>query len=665
MESKVKAFFAKGKNIIQKDHMTQRVFMIVVLAIICLCFAFINAPKVAYFPLTPHEKLSVEAPLMRGDVLEQRFKVEGDTPPNMIGFELDYGNRNVSSKYTVELRDENKNLLCLVDFNGEAVKEGPIYLGLPAGADVRGEQLTLTLTNEAQEEGNALSPVIEPADESTAATLTINGNVVDGQLSMHTGYAYKSGNVWLLSMIVMGAGIFCILFWNQKLSRSIVMMLLIFGVLFCILTPILDTPDEQVHFAKSLMMSNGDLMQSTPEGNEITASYQDIYNDMRHTLANSTLHNRAISEETITTTEGITQFFLGFIPQGIALALAKGLHMDILPAFYFGRILNLILYAVLAFLAVKMVKRFKLFLAAISLMPMALFISGSYNPDAFIYGICLILIAYFINLYFDRAKKITYKQILIFAVLCVLISIKKYNYAPFAFLLFFIPHERFTSRKTKYLGGLLTFALVAVSVIAVFAATSVGLAGEGSSLVAGSENEMGANLYAQLQFAIANKGAVFPMLLSSIIEQLGGTLQQLFTFGWLTYSTPSIVSLAYFAFIAVVAFSYTRYEYDQKNTIGYTKVSVGNRIGILFVMLAIIVVSYLMMYLTWTPVGAMDILGTQGRYFVPVFLLLPFIGQNISPLVSKNSYERTNYNIMFVAMMFIVFSILKVVAEYY
>ncbi|MEA5003685.1 MAG: DUF2142 domain-containing protein [Christensenella sp.] len=646
--------------------MKQRIFMIVFVAILCLCFAYLNAPFTAYSNISPHEKAAIGEPLLKGDILKQTVLIpaEAETPPSMVGFRMDYGNRIVSSKYTAELLAADGTLLNKVDFNGEAAKD-TIFLGIPGDYDARGKILTLQLSTDAISADNALSPVTEPLTTGSAAQLTINDQSINQQMSLVSGSRHISSNIWLVSMLVMIAAIVSILLWNQNLARNVLLVLLIFGILFSVTTPILDTPDEQAHLSKSMMMANGDFFVSTPQGNAITTSYNDIYDNIRSTLADTTLHNQSISSETAYTDLGSTMLFTGYLPQALALGIAKLFHFDILPAFYLGRILNLVLYAVLAWLAVKMAKKFKLFLAVISMMPMALYISGSYNPDATLYGLSLVLIAYFINMFFDRTRKITYKEILIFAVICVLISMKKYNYAPFLFLLLFIPKERYSSTKTKYLGLLLTFAIVAAAIMAMFYATTIALAGSSDALAEGGINAVGANMYDQLRFMIANKGAVISMFITQLVEMFGGTLEQLFTFGWLSYSTPSFITIAYFAFIAVVAFCYTRYEHEPQLTLGNTRVSIGGRIGILLIMLAITVISYLMMYLASTPVGLLEIWGMQGRYLVPIFALLPFIGQNVFPLVRKDTLERSTYNILFIAILFIVFVLLKTTAEYY
>ena len=148
-------------------------------------------------------------------------------------------------------------------------------------------------------------------DRSSAAQLTVNGQPVGRQLSMVFGSRQISHNIWLVSLLIMISAIVCILFWNQNLARNVLLVLLIFGVLFSVTTPILDTPDEQSHFSKSLMMSNGDFFVSTPQGNAISTSYDDIYDNIRHTLADTTLHNQPMSSETEYSQLGATMLFTG------------------------------------------------------------------------------------------------------------------------------------------------------------------------------------------------------------------------------------------------------------------------------------------------------------------------------------------------------------------
>ncbi|MEA4853100.1 MAG: DUF2142 domain-containing protein [Christensenella sp.] len=668
MKNHFNKFFCSCKQAIPKDYWKQRIFFIVLLALICIGFAYLNAPHTAYGEITPAPSAEDRAgeafsPLLNNTVLAQNFTYVGDAQPSMIGFEMDDGGQDVSAKYTAQLLSADGSLLCQIDFNGDAAKQ-PLYMGLPAGFDARGQQLTLQITTQADSISNALMPVTTTISENAPA-LTLNGQAANASLSLTFGTRYISTDLWALCMIIMICGVACICLWTQSLSRNFLIIGLIFGVIFCLITPIMDTPDEQLHFSKSLMMAGGEWFPTAGGGNQISTSYNDVYANFQNTLANTTLGGLPVSTQTQYSDLGSSMLFLNYLPQALGIGIAKLFSLGILPAFYLGRICNLLLYVILAWLAVKTVKKYKLFLTIAALMPMALYISGSYNPDAFVYGFALLMASYFINLYFDRSQKIGWKNILIFAALCVLVCIKKYNYAPFLFLLLFIPKERFVSHQTKYLGQLAVFAIVAAVIFATFYATTQSLAGSSDALVEGGVNAVGANMFDQLRFTLANPGAVLSMLINKITLYFGGTLQQLFLFGWMEYATPDIISILYFCFLAVVGLCYTRYEYQEENTLGATRVSAINRIGILLVMLAIAVISYVMMYLTWTSVGALDIWGMQGRYLVPALFLLPFLGQNTAPLVKRDTYERSVYSILFAAMMFLVFSAFSTVIQYY
>jgi hypothetical protein len=62
---------------------------------------------------------------------------------------------------------------------------------------------------------------------------------------------------------------------------------------------------------------------------------------------------------------------------------------------------------------------------------------------------------------------------------------------------------------------------------------------------------------------------------------------------------------------------------------------VKDRLILIVVASATLFMVYLSMYLVWTPVGRARILGTQGRYFIPVFIVLWMGIGNIKPLIAK------------------------------
>jgi uncharacterized membrane protein len=332
--------------------------------------------------------------------------------------------------------------------------------------------------------------------------------------------------------------------------------------------------------------------------------------------------------------------------------------------FYAGRIANALVYAVFAYFAVKKAPKFKLFMAVLALMPMTLMIAGSYNSDAVIYGISLLMGAYFIDMYFNSSYKVSWKHIAVFALLAALVVMKKYTLGALALLLFFVPASRFADKKTKYIGAVIVLAAAALA--ALWQVESMRLLSGGTSALSGDTvSTRGANAGQQMAFIMSDPVSAASIVYRSVMRDAGLNIAQLFNLGQMTYYTYEIFIYIYIAFLAVTAFSYTRYEYRPELARGASNVTLVNRFMILLVMLATVALTYVALYLTWTPVRASAVEGVQGRYFIFMFFLLPFLGQNVWPLVPRDSYERSHLNIQFVAVLIAALTLLTTVLEYY
>jgi uncharacterized membrane protein len=90
-----------------------------------------------------------------------------------------------------------------------------------------------------------------------------------------------------------------------------------------------------------------------------------------------------------------------------------------------------------------------------------------------------------------------------------------------------------------------------------------------------------------------------------------------------------------------------------------------SRFGIFIVIALSYVLVNLLLYLTWTPVGAGTIQGVQGRYFIPLLLFLPFLSRNVHPVQSEEEVVKTHNNIQFVALCFIILVLMHTLFEYY
>lgn len=652
MEKASHGFLGKIKNAAVGENLKQRIILIILFAVLTLVYVLVFMPRTS-FEQPLGEKTSIGEEITAQNPYEQTFSPKEGTM-KALGIAFSDNSRRNLAEYTIEILNDAGDTITAHVFNADKVADGEFfYVSVPNVEVPAGAEYVLKISTNEAEPGNALS-----------LYLTETGGAV-----LDLGYESFSGNIILIAVIMIIAVALAILFWSDKLHVNVLVLLLIFGVMMSLVTPIFDVPDEPEHFAKTLMMANGDFFRSHEDGGLVSDSITGLYRDIGKTLADTSLHGETLSSSQHYTLLGSGQFFFGYLPQAIGVFFAKLFGAPLLGLFYMGRIFNAICYAVLCFFAVRMAPKFKWFMAVMSILPMAVFISSSYNPDGLIYGLSMLLVAYFIKLYFSDGFKISYKQMILFAVLCALIAMKKYNLMPFCLLPLFLPASRFEKRRTKWISAAVVIAatlLCAIGIFFMISAMDMQYASAGnSSLSPGGVNEMGASMYGQLGFMLENPSAAGSVFSKTILANLGNNLGEMFSFGWMSYSVYNIFIYIYFAFLAVVAFAYTRYEYEGSGRQSMRPVSLISRVGILIIIALIIVATYVMLYLSWTPVGLDTVLGVQGRYFVPVLMLLPFLGQNVAPTVDKGAYKRAYYNIQFVAVGILAVSFITTVLQYY
>jgi len=671
-KSLIKTGAGKISGVVERRNLKQRITLIAVFTLLICVFTALFMPRTA-FEYIDNTGGVVDAGeiIIDRDVFQEISMREGEIKSIQIDFNT--YNRINMAEYFVELLDENGGPLLDENgnpyapnvFNADKVQMGEPY-GLPLPHIKTGEGDTYVLhiyTNQAVP-GNALGVNINVSTKNLNDPAVIGGGEMAGSLRVQVGYESWSPQAWIIAAILIAAVALAILFWSDKLHVNVLVLALIFGVMFALLTPVLDTPDEGQHTATAFLLADGNFLADSVEGADYTESYNIVTQNSLQTLTSNTMGGVEVSAQDMHTAWGTGKFFLGFLPQTLGLWIGKLFRFDLMGYFYIGRVLNAVVYALCAYFAVKLAPKFKLYMAVLAIMPMSLMIAGSYNPDGLTYGLALLVGAKFIDMFFNRQYLISWRDIIIFMLMTTLLVMNKYTLAMLALLTFFIPASRFKDKKTKWLGAC---AILVVAAAATLGVLSWELGGSGgTSALTGTEvNIQGANAGAQLAWIIGNPGSAVSIFTKSIMRDIGGNLMQLFSLGQLTYEVFDIFAIIYFAFLAVVAFSYTRYEYRPELTNNNISAPLLSRGLMLIVIILTVFFTYMALYLTWTPLYADTVMGVQGRYFVGLFFLLPLLGQNITPLVPEASYYRAHNNIQFVAVLIAGVTLMTTVLAYY
>lgn len=424
-------------------------------------------------------------------------------------------------------------------------------------------------------------------------------------------------------------GVLCVIsfslliFFLPKKNIGTFLAMLVSGVAFAIITPVLNTPDEQVHLARTIHIVEGDVNMDN-KNIHITEDYFDVYKNFKAPFTKSSLFH----EEQTTKQVGFgketdyratnSYWFIGYLPQAIGYGIGKVLHLSVGVSYYLGRIFNVFAYCILAFIAIKLSGKAKQLMTMVAMFPMNLVLAASYNQDSVSLGLTYIIVSLFINFVSNEDKIVQIKDLLLFTSLCLLLVTMKLPYVLLIGLLLFIPRKKI---KCRY------YYLLAIALIALVFAFTIFWYVLSQQVRIENFKLDGADVKNQLMNILTKPKLYLPVVLKEVLLSVSH-LNQLYTFGWLDLSMSEVLIPIYSL--------YTLITFSNVGKIKLPKVSV---VGACLVSLAIVGLISLTLYLTWTPVGNAEVLGVQGRYYLGVVaLMLPVI---CSIFKKQESEEKT------------------------
>lgn len=314
--------------------------------------------------------------------------------------------------------------------------------------------------------GQAVTCWSSAEDSIENATLQINGVEKPGDLAIKTFvinhdsdavklYAFKTVIIGVSILLVLGT--VWALLWKKWVSYETLFAALVFffGLLYIFTITIISAPDEQHHYHSAYQLSNYILLQGdTAEQWNSAAAVADYYTGHKNTSAGY-LHLLndifAIAESgelmTIPFPRKLS-YFVEYLAPAIGIALARILNLNFVCTFLLGRLMNLSFFTACVYLAVKRIPRFKLVLGLIAMFPITLQQAASYSYDAFINGIAFLLIASLFKAIWEEGL-LSRKDYLYIFICSVLLAPAKIVYTLISLLIWFIPRERFPSKKDK------------------------------------------------------------------------------------------------------------------------------------------------------------------------------------------------------------------------
>ena len=392
------------------------------------------------------------------------------------------GVESIAIKFATYARKDTGNVF--VKVIGNTSKNVYVDETLDAGSLEDNDFVTISLSNilETKKDKTVNIEITSDSEKETCAgiyfsnnkafddsVLKINNQIKTGDLSVRFLKTsedlfkfYKVVITWVI--ITFSIVILLILLLNPKMEVVFTIIALVFGLTFWIIITPMSVPDETVHYEYSMELSN--MMMGKEDYRVVDKEYQNYGSFAGHyniSAAYTRLVNkidRPLSldnEDTKFNSDIKNSYPIAFVPQAIGVTIARLLNMNMLKTFYMGRLFNLIFYVACIYVAIKNTPIHKLLFGIIGTLPIFMQQAASFSYDCYINGLSLILISFVLKWKYQE-EKISIKDFIFVFIVNLLIAPVKVVYGLFSFLFWFVPKERFGSKKNKIIGTLIVTA---------------------------------------------------------------------------------------------------------------------------------------------------------------------------------------------------------------
>ncbi|NCC07566.1 MAG: DUF2142 domain-containing protein [Clostridia bacterium] len=407
------------------------------------------------------------------------------------------------------------------------------------------------------------------------------------------------------------------------------------GLLFALVTPPFQIPDESQHFLRAYSLGSGyfdfDAERGYPadvdalcssfamawtgshDGSTIKARTQgEIENPVpADTVSGECISNSFVDyarlveggEATKAVTEPTLFLVLPLLPQALGVALAKLFGFKALGCLYFARVANLAFYALLCYFSLKNAKRYVPVLTAAMLMPLSLFMAASCSYDSMLLGLYFFAVSYYCM------DEITTRDMWLFAVAVAIMTVVsgKYNNILWLALPFILPQKAWKTKLKKWQALALCVGVCAAFFGAVTLYNTLAIKNYGDI----ARMIEGVNQLEQLKFILAHFARTIAVFWGTLYEN-SFFLQSLGVFGNVDMPIAIINLLSPCVLLLGSALSvHEKSSLSKKSAVGLLAIAV---------LYAGAVMAGL--YVTYTPVSMVRVIGLQARYFIPVFVML-------------------------------------------
>ena len=404
---------------------------------------------------------------------------------------------------------------------------------------------------------------------------------------------------------------------NAHISRVegfLILIILTFGIPTVLLIPPGAGYDEEDHLVRVWELAALSFIPAQMSAREMR--YPIMFRDLAYRqqsvagivdpdfwqrYAGTSLYERGYVHREINTKSVYSPALL--LPQAIMMRFGRQADLPALSLFYLCRFASLSSYLILSWLAIRWIPFGEWILLVLATSPMALFQAATISPDAISNGIGFLFIAGCLRV--AESKEIGWREWGSLIILIFLLFLAKLNLLPLILLPFLlIPASRFINKRMYafLLGITITLFLTEVAGWNIITSTRL------DPLLAND-----ANLTVQTQYILSHPLLFLQIVLMDFLANGLVYFQEWINgYGYYYWTPPLVVSI--FFLLSLAAAIWIASSTDRVNR--------KFRIVFILTFVAGYLATIASLYLTFTPVGSDQIFGVQGRYFIPLALLL-------------------------------------------
>lgn len=387
---------------------------------------------------------------------------------------------------------------------------------------------------------------------------------------------------------------------DRKLKREDLFLLIgiPISILFLVFILPLNVPDEFYHYKVSTKISMFQIFNQ----NIMIPSNLEEYNLY-------TLFNNNVSYDNLIPAESGGYHPILYAFSGFGLWLSKLLQLSPIAGLYMGRSANLILYLIVGYYIVKKIPMAKFLMIIYLLNPMFLQQAASFSADALINIFSMLFISYVLYIRYEK-KNIETKDFIILLTSYMVVFAGKYAYFLLV-LLFILIWKELKDYILEHKKQAIIITLIIV-IIGVCWLVYTNIPKE--QIVENIKSETPQSTESKLLHILKNPTYILPIYFNTLLTKFDSYLTTFLGayLGPLTIAITPVYTIIYAIILVLAVFmDKEKHELDKKSKI----INI-----IIFILTFHIILAGL--YLGWGVITDTIIQGVQGRYFIPIVILL-------------------------------------------